>query len=193
MRKEFRSYGGWPWGAFAFGPSRFFEAGRRSRFFETGEIRLAILSLLSEGPKHGYQLMKEMAERSGGVYHASAGSVYPTLQQLEDEGLIECSHEGGRRVYRLTEAGREELARDPDAVRRIWERAEHYEDWGECMANVGPQGLTLIAPLSALARASFLAVVRSGSRPEGIEWVRQILDRARHDVDQIYPGKKKDA
>ena len=94
--------GSWPWGGFAFGPSRFFETGRRSRFFETGEIRLAILSLLSEGPKHGYQLMKEMAERSGGVYRASAGSVYPTLQQLEDEGLIECTQEGGRRVYRLT-------------------------------------------------------------------------------------------
>ena len=54
--------------------------GRRARFFESGEVRLAILSLLSEGPKHGYQLMKEMEERSGGLYRASAGSVYPTLQ-----------------------------------------------------------------------------------------------------------------
>ena len=91
------------------------------------------------------------------------------------------------------EAGRAELARDPDAVRRIWERAEHYESWGECMANVGPDGLTLFAPLSALARASFLAVVRAGSRPEGIEWVRQILDRARQEVDQVYPRKKKES
>jgi DNA-binding PadR family transcriptional regulator len=193
MSKESWMSGGWPWGGFAFGPSRFFEAGRRARFFETGEIRLAILSLLSEGPKHGYQLMKELADRSGGVYRASAGSVYPTLQQLEDEGLIECTQEGGRRVYRLTEAGRAELARDPEAVRRIWERAEHYENWGECMANVGPDGLTLFAPLSALARASFLAVVRAGSRPEGVEWVRQILDRARLEVEQVYPGKKKEA
>jgi len=134
--------------------------------------------------------MKEMAERSGGVYRASAGSVYPTLQQLEDEGLIECSQEGGRRVYRLTPAGREELARDPDAVRRIWERAERYEDWGECMSSAGPDGLTLLAPLSALARASFLAVVRSGSRPEGVESVRQILVRARQEVDHVYPGRK---
>src|SRR5579864_6284023 len=99
----------------------------RGRFFEIGEIRLAILSLLSEGPKHGYQLMKEMKERSGGVYSASAGSVYPTLQQLEDELLIKSVQQNGRRVYELTAAGREELAKDPDGVRRIWERAEECE------------------------------------------------------------------
>jgi len=191
MSKESWPAGGWPWGGFAFGSSRFFDPGRRSRFFETGEIRLAILSLLGEGPKHGYQMMKEMAERSGGAYRASAGSVYPTLQQLEDEGLIECAQEGGRRVYCLTEAGRAELARDPEAVRRIWERAEHYENWGEWMANMGPYG-SLFTPLSALARASFLAVGRAGSRPEGVEWVRQILDRARQEVEQVYPSKKKD-
>jgi DNA-binding PadR family transcriptional regulator len=192
MAKGNWTSGSWPWGGFAFGPARFFEAGRRARFFETGEIRIAILSLLSEGPKHGYQLMKEMEERSGGVYRASAGSVYPTLQLLEDEGLIECIQEGGRRVYHLTDAGRAELARDPDTVRRIWERAEHYESWGECVASAGPLGMTLFAPLSDLARASFRAVVRAGSRPEGAEWVRQILERARHEVDQVYPGKKKE-
>src|SRR5258708_10581372 len=97
--------------------------GWRGRFFESGEIRLAILSLLSEGPKHGYQLMKEMKERSGGMYRASAGSVYPTLQQLEDEGLVRAEMQNGRRVYQLTDEGRKELERDPIGVRRIWERA----------------------------------------------------------------------
>ena len=57
----------------------------RQRFFEPGEVRLAILSLLTESPKHGYQLMKELQDFSGGLYTASAGSVYPTLQQLESE------------------------------------------------------------------------------------------------------------
>jgi DNA-binding PadR family transcriptional regulator len=92
----------------------------RQRFFEAGEIRLAILSLLAEGPKHGYQLMKEMSERSGGTYRASAGSVYPTLQQLEDEGMVRADTQNGRRVYHLTAAGRRELANDPEGVRRIW-------------------------------------------------------------------------
>src|SRR5215471_6559219 len=103
----------------------------RSRFFEGGEVRIAILSLLSEGPKHGYQLMKEMKERSGGTYRASPGSVYPTLQQLENEKLIQSVTEEGRRVYSLTAAGREELDKDPESARRIWQRAESWEESGK--------------------------------------------------------------
>jgi DNA-binding PadR family transcriptional regulator len=105
--------------------------GLSGKFFESGERRLAILSLLSQGPKHGYQLMKEMKERSGGMYNASTGSVYPTLQQLEDEGLIESGRQSGRRAYKLTEAGRKELDRDPDTVRRIWERNGPAAFWIE--------------------------------------------------------------
>src|ERR1041385_5613682 len=90
-----------------------FAFGSKGRFFGAGELRLAILSLLSEGPKHGYQLMKEMAERSGGIYRASAGSVYTTLQQLEDEQLIRVKQQGGRKTHSLTTAGKKELERDP--------------------------------------------------------------------------------
>src|SRR5215469_15080564 len=124
MGKQHWAFGGQhPFAAFAFG--------RRGRFFESGEIRLAVLSLISEGPKHGYQLMKELQERSNGVYRASAGSVYPTLQQLEDEGLIEAEVQNGRRVYRITAAGKAELEKESATVREIWERAEECEDWGE--------------------------------------------------------------
>src|ERR1700745_2211693 len=84
---------------------RFSQGRRGGRFFESGEVRLAILSLLSSGPKHGYQLMNELEERSGGAYKASAGSIYPTLQQLEDEELIRSDQQSGKRVYSLTEAG----------------------------------------------------------------------------------------
>jgi DNA-binding PadR family transcriptional regulator len=172
MRKESWSQSeghSWPWATFAFG--------RRGRFFESGEIRLAILSLLSEGPKHGYQLMKEMAERSGGLYHASAGSVYPTLQQLEDEGLIESDQQSGKRAYKLTEAGRQELEKDPDGVRRIWERAGRWEDWGQFM---GPEAMMMWGPLAAVMKASLRAVPRAGA-----ERVRDILDRARHELEQL--------
>jgi len=172
MRKEWWAFPGsysWPWAAFAFG--------RRGRFFESGELRLAILSLLSEGPKHGYQLMKEMKERSGGIYSASAGSVYPTLQQLEDEGLIESDQRDGRRVYKLTKAGRKELEDDPDTVRRIWERAERCEDWGQFM---GPETMMVLGPLSALVKASLGAAGRGGA-----ERVRGILDRARRELEQL--------
>ncbi len=172
MRKEYWSPPeghSWPWTAFAFG--------RRGRFFESGEIRLAILSLLSEGPKHGYQLMKEMAERSGGLYRASAGSVYPTLQQLEDEGLIESDQQNGKRVYKLTEAGRAELEKDPDGVRRIWERAERCEDWGQFM---GPEAMMMWGPLGAVMKASLRAAGRVGA-----ERVGEVLNRARHELEEL--------
>jgi len=80
--------------------------GRRA---ERGDIRAAILVLLAEEPMHGYQIIQELGERTGGVWQPSPGSVYPTLQQLEDEELVrETASESGKRVYELTDTGREQ-------------------------------------------------------------------------------------
>ena len=73
-----------------------------------GDVRAAVLALLAEEPKHGYQIIREVEERSGGAWKPSAGSVYPTLQQLTDEGLISAEESGGRKTYSLTDAGRAE-------------------------------------------------------------------------------------
>jgi DNA-binding PadR family transcriptional regulator len=89
-----------------FGPGYAF--GRRAG---RGDIRAAILVLLAEEPMHGYQIIQELAERTGGVWRPSPGSVYPTLQQLEDEELVrETASDSGKRVYELTDAGREQAA-----------------------------------------------------------------------------------
>ena len=170
------------WASAQWGPWAGFGFGRGGRFFEFGELRLAILSLLSEGPKHGYQLIKEMAERSGGLYRASAGSVYPTLQQLEDEGLIEAEQQSGKRVYRITEAGRQELERDPEAVRRIWERAESWEDWGQFMV---PEALALAGPLAAVVKAALRASAATAGKPDRESRIRAILDRARKELEEL--------
>ncbi|HUB80360.1 MAG TPA: PadR family transcriptional regulator [Bryobacteraceae bacterium] len=180
MSKEFWE-SGWPW-TMAFGERRRafpFALGfaSKGRFFEPGETRLAVLSLLSEGPTHGYQLMKELGERSGGMYHASAGSIYPALQQLENDSLIRVKQEGGRKIYSLTVAGRKELDRDPEAVRRIWERAEECEDWGQ---SFGPESMMVLPLISPLVKASLRAAGRGG-----VEKARQILDRARKDLEAI--------
>ena len=161
---------GRPWAAFGWGQSP-------PRFFESGEVRLAILSLLSEGPKHGYQLMKEMAERSGGMYKASAGSVYPTLQQLEDDSLVISRAEGGRKVYSLTKAGRKEVAGDPDTVHRIWQRAGEYEEWGQF---VNPQSPLVFHALSGVIKESVKASRRAGTEP-----VRVILERTRRALEAL--------
>ena len=72
-----------------------------------GDIRAAILALLGESPMHGYQIMRELSDRSGGVWRPSPGSVYPTLQLLQDEGLVSSTEsEGGRRTFELTDDGR---------------------------------------------------------------------------------------
>jgi len=89
-------------------------AGQRAR---RGDVRLGVLRLLAERPMHGYQIISELGERSGGAWKPSAGSVYPTLQMLADEGLVLAQEEGGKRVFQLTDAGRsalEENAGQPD-------------------------------------------------------------------------------
>src|SRR5262249_33790249 len=99
------------------------------RFFGPGELRLALLSLLGEQPGHGYELMNRLAERAGGAYHASAGAIYPTLQQLEDEGLLRVDAGGEKKVHHLTAAGKRELQSREADVERIWRRADSWSDW----------------------------------------------------------------
>jgi DNA-binding PadR family transcriptional regulator len=137
-----------------------------------------MLSLLGEGPKHGYQLMKEMQERSGGFYRASAGTVYPTMQQLEDEGLVRAQTVGGRRVYELTDEGRKELDADPDAVRGIWARAEQCEDWGKFMLR--PETIAILPWASALVKAAMRAAAHAD-----VEKIRKILDRAKDELEGL--------
>jgi DNA-binding PadR family transcriptional regulator len=92
-----------------------------------GDMRAAILALLAEEPMHGYQIIQVISERSGGNWTPSPGSVYPTLQQLEDEGLIEpAASESGRRVFTLTQAGKE--AQTADTTPAPWEGAADGAD-----------------------------------------------------------------
>lgn len=89
----------------AFESGRFPHHGFGGHRARRGDVRTAILRLLSEKPMHGYQMIQELSERSGGSWSPSAGSVYPTLQMLADEGLISSEEIGGKKVFSLTEAG----------------------------------------------------------------------------------------
>jgi DNA-binding PadR family transcriptional regulator len=94
-------FGGGPFGGGPFGGGR----GRKRR----GDVRLALLMLLAEEPRNGYQLMQTIEERSGGRWRPSPGSVYPTLAQLEDEGLIRAVERDGTKLFEITDQGRERL------------------------------------------------------------------------------------
>ncbi|HLH64963.1 MAG TPA: PadR family transcriptional regulator [Solirubrobacteraceae bacterium] len=126
---SWRRMRGGPWFA---GPNAPFGRGPRGRGrARRGDVRLAVLRLLGEEPRNGYQLMQTIDERSGGRWSPSPGSIYPTLSQLEDEGLIRSQERDGSRTWGLTDAGREHLqarAAEPDP----WsEGADHNERLSE--------------------------------------------------------------
>ncbi|MCD5347296.1 PadR family transcriptional regulator [Agromyces sp. H3Y2-19a] len=131
-----------------------------------GDVRAAVLALLSEQPMHGYQIMQEIEERSGGSWKPSAGSVYPTLQLLADEGLITASELQGRKTYSLTEAGRAEAAA----------AADRPAPWESPTAHGGAHRALSKAGVELAAAAA--QVGRSGS-PEQIQQAVTALDETR--------------
>ncbi len=90
-------------------------------------MRVAILAVLAEEPLNGYQVIQQIAERTDGAWRPSPGSVYPTISQLEDEGLIEGDDERGRRTLRLSDAGRDYLATHAEEVAGVWAPFESEE------------------------------------------------------------------
>ena len=101
-----------------FGPRGFMPPGPQRK--RRGDVRSAIISLLNEKAFNGYGLIKEIAERSGGSWTPSPGSVYPTLQQLVDEELIEAIGEGRRTEFQLTDEGRAYVAEHEEELARVW-------------------------------------------------------------------------
>ncbi|EWT02454.1 PadR family transcriptional regulator [Intrasporangium oryzae NRRL B-24470] len=94
--------------------------GRRGGRARRGDVRAAILDVLAGDEMNGYQLIQQIAERSGGAWKPSPGSVYPTVQQLEDEGLVEGRDVDGRRLLRLTDEGRAYVEEHPDEMAETW-------------------------------------------------------------------------
>ncbi|WP_197028873.1 PadR family transcriptional regulator [Blastococcus sp. URHD0036] len=109
--------------------------GRRPR----GDVRTAVLLLLADAPMHGYQLMQAIAERSGGRWTPSPGAIYPTISQLEDEGLVTVTAEAGRKLVTLTEAGRAHV----DRGRTAW--SDPYAD-GDAETGPDLRGLMMGIP-----------------------------------------------
>jgi DNA-binding PadR family transcriptional regulator len=96
-----------------------------------GDVRAAILDVLSVEPMNGYQIIQEIAERSGGAWKPSPGSVYPTVQQLEDEGLVDGVENDRRRLLTLTEEGRAYVESHPDELAATWRVFEDPQDEGD--------------------------------------------------------------
>jgi DNA-binding PadR family transcriptional regulator len=130
--------GGGPWGRG--------RGGRIGRFLEHGDLRFVLLALIEEQPRHGYELIKELEERTGGAYRPSPGVVYPTLSLLEDEGFVRPSAgETARKLYEVTDEGRAALAENRANVDAIFGRMSEAAARtsaagpriGRAMANLG--------------------------------------------------------
>ena len=147
-----------------------------------GDIRTAALLLLAEQPRNGYQIMQEVKERSEGVWSPSPGSVYPTLQQLEDEGLVRSQESEGQRLLELTDSGRAVLeARAKDAA----------PPWEEMAGGVGEQALELGSLVRQIGLAA-MQVMQAGSDPQ-VEQARKLLTDTRRSLYGILAeGDEKD-
>lgn len=142
-----------------------------------GDVRTAVLSLLAEKPMHGYQIINEIAERSGGTWKPSAGSVYPTLQLLADEGLISAAEEGGRKTYSLTDAGRAVASETTGGPAPWVSSAEKDGTRNDARFHALPKAGVDLAAAAA-------QVGRSGS-PEQVQQTIEVLDEARRKLYTI--------
>ena len=170
---------GGPFGGGPFGDDPFGEDGGGRRRQRRGDIKYVLLELLAEQPRHGYELIKELESRYAGFYRPSPGSVYPTLQLLEDEGHLTSETVDGKRVYTVTESGRQLLR----------ERQERGDDHG----GFGPRGFRRgqMSPELAKLRDSTMAIMSSVMQvarhgtPEQVRAAQSALDTARREVYSI--------
>jgi len=139
-----------------------------------GDVRAAILALLREGPRTGYQIMSEIEQRSGGAWRPSPGAVYPALAQLADEGLIVGEESGGRRTFSLTDAGRDYAEQNPEQARGAWESTAQQEAWQ--LPGLFAEAARLGGGIVQMARAGTPGQVRAAER---------LLEQTRRKLYQI--------
>ncbi|HTX81315.1 MAG TPA: PadR family transcriptional regulator [Streptosporangiaceae bacterium] len=142
-----------------------------------GDVRAAILALLQEGPRNGYQIMSEIEQRSGGAWRPSPGAVYPALAQLADEGLVTDEKSDGRRTYSLTDAGRAYVTANPDKARGAWESSQQQESW---------QIPGLFAEAARLG-SGIVQLAHAGT-PEQIRAAERLLEATRRELYRILAG-----
>lgn len=190
-----RAGNGWQWcsarsGEFDFGDfiglfgGRRGGAGRRGgRMFDQGDLKLVVLRLLAEKPRHGYEIIKALEDQSGGMYSPSPGAVYPTLQLLEELGYARTVDEGGgRKIYEITETGRAHLAEHRTTADDVFERVSSAA--GAAGARAEALG-DLAGTFGALGRATFRATGRASGDRERQRAVRAILERATHEIEAL--------
>jgi DNA-binding PadR family transcriptional regulator len=167
-------FGPGPFGPGGFGP---FGPGGRGKRARRGDVRAAVLLLLEDEPRNGYQLMQELEERSGGIWRPSPGSIYPALSQLEDEGLVRSDETAGRRAYQLTDEGRAYIESNRESL---------GVPWDEVGGDV-PEGLFELRKLMMQLGMATMQVAQAGDEAQTAE-ARKVLEDARRSLYRILAG-----
>jgi DNA-binding PadR family transcriptional regulator len=185
MRRDRGPFGhGGPFGRggpFGFG-------GERGRFFGRGDMKYVLLELLQERPMHGYEMIKALEEKSGGFYSPSPGSIYPTLQMLEDGGLVTANEVEGKKVYSITDAGRallDERQRNQEGI-----GGPPWKGWhAHGRPGPRPEMLALRSEVAETARLFAIAGRMSLQDPEKVARLRSIIERTRNELNTLIYGE----
>ena len=137
-------------GDFGFLASLFGEPGPRA---ERGDVKYLVLDAVADAPRHGYEIIQVIEERSKGAYRPSPGVVYPTLQLLDETGLLSSTETDGRKVYTLTDAGRAELEANRETVSDFYGRQDETA-WEEYADELGELGRRLVGVVKTVHRAA---------------------------------------
>ena len=153
---------------------------RRNQFFESGEVKYVILRLLEEKPRHGYEIMKALEERLGGWYTPSAGTVYPTLQLLEDQGYVRAVEAEGKKVYHITPEGKAFLHEHREVTDDIFDRVRDMVG-GFAAGGMGD----LNAAFARLAGQTYKNAWRVGPDSPVLARMAEALRKAAAEIDEI--------
>ena len=157
----------------------------RRRMFESGELRLVLLKLIADEPRHGYDLIRAIEELTGGEYAPSPGIIYPTLTLLQDMGLIdEAPGEGPRKSFQVTDEGRAHLDERSDEIEALFER----------LADLKPRSENMAGPAIGRAVKNLMTALGHRLKAEGFDEdlfleVAAILDEAAQKIERVKPSK----
>ena len=164
---------GGPFGRHRGGPF----GGRGPRMFDPGALRLVVLGLIAEEPRHGYDIIKALEAKFQGAYSPSPGAIYPMLQMLEEADLVVSEANGNKRLYSITEQGKAYLEENAEELARINAQIDQVSaEGGE---------ISLGDEVRGVAKAVFMRLRRGQFTPEQARKVRDILRKARREVEDL--------
>jgi DNA-binding PadR family transcriptional regulator len=159
--------------------------GRRppGRVFEKGDLKYVILELVQEKPRHGYEIIRALEERFAGFYAPSPGAVYPTLQLLEDLGYVAAAQQDGKKIYTLTDAGREFLGGREEVLREIRDRVRGR--WGGGGADTAGAWASIKQEMGEIGRLFGVYGPSAFADPEKLRRLTAVLRQARFEIETI--------